>query len=194
MKIVARYSHKGGEEYIRKNHPKEYKEVEEVIESVKASELKTKISEEKTMMGKALYSPIELNNEFQEELEKKGWKLKEKVILSVDIPETGERHEGPREIDAIKNGLGLEIQFGKYAFMVYNILAKMTIFANRGIIDSGIEIVPMLSMAREMSTGVSYFEQVKADLVHRGESEIDIPVVILGIDDEERVKNLGVIT
>lgn len=186
MKIIARYSHKGGEEYIRKEHPKEYEEVEEVIRAIRASELKTKISEEKTMMGQALYSPIELNNVFKEELEKRGWKSKEKLILSVNIPETRKTHEGPREIDAVKNRLGVEIQFGKYAFMVYNILAKMTIFAKQGIIDSGIEIVPMLSMAREMSTGVSYFEQAKADLVYRGESGIDIPTVILGIDDEER--------
>ena len=60
----------------------------------------------------------------------------------------------------------------------------MTIFHNSGLIDSGVEIVPMLNMARQMSTGVSYFEQVKADLVHRGESEIDIPVLVLGVDDE----------
>lgn len=56
----------------------------------------------------------------------------------------------------------------KYAFMVYNILAKMTTFAKQGIIECGIEIVPMLSMANEMSTGVSYFEQIKSDLEYRG--------------------------
>jgi hypothetical protein len=69
---------------------------------------------------------------------------------------------------------------------VYNILAKMTIFANQKIIDSGIEVVPMLSLAREMSTGVSYFEQIKADLEYRGEGDIDIPVLVLGVDEERK--------
>ncbi|RLG20677.1 restriction endonuclease [Candidatus Micrarchaeota archaeon] len=183
MKIVAKYSHRGGEEFIREHHPQEYQEIEEIIEAIKASKLKTKISKEKTMMGRVLYSPKALNERFEEEFRKRGWE-KGRVILRVEIPEIGRIHEGPREMDAFKNGLGVEIQFGKYAFMVYNILAKMTIFHNSGLIDSGVEIVPMLNMARQMSTGVSYFEQVKADLVHRGESEIDIPVLVLGVDDE----------
>jgi len=33
-----------------------------------------------------------------------------------------------------------------------------------------------------MSTGVSYFEQFAWDLEQRGTSNIDIPVLILGID------------
>ena len=73
-------------------------------------------------------------------------------------------------------------QFGKYAFMVYNVCAKMTIFHNLGNIDHGIEIVPVKAFANEMSTGVSYFEQFVWDLDSRGVSNIDIPVMILGID------------
>ena len=87
-------------------------------------------------------------------------------------------------MDFIKNGkkLGVEVQFGKYAFMVYNVCAKMTIFSKMGLIDTGIEIVPVKNFANEMSTGVSYFEQFAWDLHHRGVSDIDIPVLILGID------------
>lgn len=68
--------------------------------------------------------------------------------------------------------------------MVYNVCAKMTIFANMGVIDCGIEIVPVKDFAEEMSTGVSYFEQFVWDLEHRGVSNIDIPVLILGIDTD----------
>ena len=78
--------------------------------------------------------------------------------------------------------LGIEVQFGKYAFMVYNVCAKMTIFSKMGVIDTGIEIVPVKNFADEMSTGVSYFEQFAWDLEHRGTSNIDVPVLILGID------------
>jgi hypothetical protein len=58
----------------------------------------------------------------------------------------------------------------------------MTIFHNHNIIDAGIEIVPMKNMADQMSTGVSYFEQIKWDLQNRGVADIDIPVIVVGID------------
>ena len=51
-----------------------------------------------------------------------------------------------------------------------------------GLIDTGIEIVPVKNFADEMSTGVSYFEQFAWDLEQRGISNIDIPVLILGVD------------
>jgi hypothetical protein len=57
----------------------------------------------------------------------------------------------------------------------------MTIFHNLNVIDAGIEIVPVKSFASRMSTGVSYFEQFVWDLEHRGVSDIDIPVLVLGI-------------
>ncbi|MBI5081974.1 MAG: restriction endonuclease, partial [Chloroflexi bacterium] len=77
--------------------------------------------------------------------------------------------------------VGVEIQFGKYSFMVYNVCAKMTIFHNMDIIDVGIEVVPMKDFADEMSSGVSYFEQFVWDLEQRGAGDIDIPVLIIGI-------------
>jgi hypothetical protein len=58
----------------------------------------------------------------------------------------------------------------------------MTIFKNFGHIDTGIEIVPVKHFATQMSTGVSYFEQFVWDLEHRGVSNIDIPVLIIGVD------------
>jgi len=46
MQIVARYSFKNGEEFIRKHHKPELKEVEEIVSSVVASRLRTKISKD----------------------------------------------------------------------------------------------------------------------------------------------------
>ncbi len=66
--------------------------------------------------------------------------------------------------------------------MVYNVCAKMTIYHRLDIIKMGIEVVPVKGFADDMSTGVSYFEQFVWDLEHRGVSDIDIPVLILGID------------
>ena len=184
MQTVAEYSFNNGKEFLEKHHKPEIKEVRGIISSVKGIRLKTKISEEKTMKGRALYSPKALNKEFRGLFEKKSWRTGTQARIKVKtfVPEISCEHTGFREMDAIKNKVGVEVQFGKYAFMVYNVAAKMTIFRKQGEIDSGIEIVPMLSFADEMSSGVSYFEQIKTDLEMRGVSNIDIPVLILGVD------------
>ena len=120
----------------------------------------------------------------------KDWEEKKRVncLYSTEYYRPGYLPKGVirnayREMDFLKDRLGVELQFGKYAFMVYNVCAKMTIFHNLGHIDAGIEIVPVKSFAADMSTGVSYFEQFVWDLEQRGVADIDIPVLIYDIDE-----------
>ena len=187
MNLSAIYSHKNGKEIITEKFDKELQEIVEVIEAVDAKKCFNKISKEKTMTGRTLYSPRCLNKLFKEEFIKRGWSTK-----SVNCEYSQEYYQGGytplsfaknayREMDFIKNKVGVEVQFGKYAFMVYNVSAKMTIFKNLGFIDVGVEIVPVLEFQKQMSTGVSYFEQVVWDLKQRGVADIDIPVLILGV-------------
>ena len=139
------------------------------------------------MPGRMLYSPVRLNDAFTSEFSRRAWGKKR---VACDYPTNfyTDGYSPPplqggafREMDFLKDGLGVEVQFGKYAFMVYNVCAKMTIFHKLGFIDSGVEIVPMKEFANQMSTGVSYFEQFVWDLEHRGVADIDIPVLVLGI-------------
>jgi hypothetical protein len=191
MKVVAKFNFNGGEQFINEHYPDELKEIMSVINHVDASLCKNKESEEKTMVGKILYSPKELNTAFKTIFVPLGWEHR-KVECAYDygeylpgyIPPQSTPQTPFRDMDFLKSSkkLGIEVQFGKYAFMVYNVCAKMTIFKNLGIIDAGIEIVPVKRFADEMSTGVSYFEQFAWDLEKRGVSNIDIPVLILGID------------
>jgi len=188
MKIVGIYSFNNGKETIEKKYPHLLKEVKQVIKKVNAQKAKTKLSREKTMPGKMLFNPKVLNKTFKDEFSKFNWKNQRVVCeypMEFYLPayKPAKLNKGAfREMDFIKEKLGIEVQFGKYAFMVYNVCAKMTIFNNFGYIDSGIEIVPIKKFADQMSTGVSYFEQFVWDLEHRGVSNIDIPVLILGID------------
>lgn len=184
MRVVSKYSHKKGEDLIKANFSTELAEIYSAIKRVDASKAITKISKEKTMPGQKLYSPIQLNKLFKEEFRGLGWSnAKINVRTTVDLEEGPITHAGFREMDFVKNKLGVEVQFGKYAFMVYNVAAKMTIFHNQRIINAGVEIVPMKKMADHMSTGVSFFEQFKTDLEMRGVADIDIPVLIMGIEE-----------
>lgn len=189
MKIAGVYSFKGGARVIESTYPRLFEEVKQAISEVRASDHMTKSSREKTMPGKLLYSPASLNEAFKATFERLDWKA---VRVKCDYPtryyvkgyKPRAMNKGAfREMDFVKEKLGVEVQFGKYSFMVYNVCAKMTIFKKLGFINAGIEVVPMKDVADIMSTGVSYFEQFVWDLRHRGVANIDVPVLILGITE-----------
>lgn len=185
MKIVGQYAFNDGLAYVEAHYTALLKQ--SLIPQINAADAKTKISQEKTMPGRLLYSPKALNKQFEQPFYMAGWQSirvpceypTEYYVNGYNPPRN--RQQAFREIDFVKEKLGIEVQCGKYAFMVYNVCAKMTIFHNLGIIDAGIEIVPVKEFAEEMSSGVSYFEQFVWDLEQRGIANIDIPVLILGI-------------
>lgn len=186
MRVVGKYSFNGGKEVVEADYAAELEEICKALGPVDADKYRTKESKEKTMSGKMLYSPGELNKAIKHEFKKYGWNS---LRVACDYPtkyyiEGYQRQEVTRafrDMDFVKNKVGVEVQFGKYSFMVYNVAAKMTIFHNLGHIDVGVEIVPVKELADDMSSGVSYFEQFVWDLEQRGTSNIDIPVYILGI-------------
>jgi hypothetical protein len=189
MKIAGVYSFNNGTEEVNKHYAALLKEVYAVISTIDASTHMTKVSKEKTMQGKMLYSPTDINTNFKMEFARHGGWHPIRVPCEYPTqhyhPDYQKRVDSKgafREMDFVKETLGIEVQFGKYAFMVYNVCAKMTIFKNLGHIKHGIEIVPVKAFANQMSTGVSYFEQFIWDLDKRGVSNIDIPVMIIGID------------
>jgi hypothetical protein len=58
MRIVARYSHKGGADFLTANHPAEIDEVIDALAHVDANTALTKISKEKTMLAQSLYPQL----------------------------------------------------------------------------------------------------------------------------------------
>jgi hypothetical protein len=188
MRIAGEFSFNNGATYFAKKNQDLLDEVYRIISRVNATPCKTKTSREKTMPGKMLYSPFALNRSFKAQFQSRGWaNCKVACKYPTKFYKPGYKAEplskgAFREMDFVKGKVGVEVQFGKYAFMVYNVCAKMTIFHKLGRINAGIEIVPIKRFADQMSTGVSYFEQFVWDLQHRGVSDIDIPVLIIGID------------
>jgi hypothetical protein len=187
MNIVGKFSFNDPKRIIETQYTDELAEIEKAIRMVDAYQHHDKVSKEKTMRDRILYSPVRLNKAFHDIFYSMGWKNKR---VKCDYPTQYylDGYNSPplakgafRDMDYVKNGVGVEVQFGKYSFMVYNVSAKMTIFYKLGIIKVGIEIVPVKELANEMSSGVSYFEQFLWDLEKRGTSNIDIPVLVLGI-------------
>lgn len=192
MKIIETYSFKGGEEYLKLNHPKELDEVLSAIKNADAISCLTKPSSEKTKKGQLLFSPPDLNIAIKNNLSPKGWieKIEGKKGYKEPKLSFGKGHF--RAMDGLKNKVGLEIQFGKYAFVGYDIFSKMVIFNKKGLIDCGIEIIPAKSLSKHLSTGGSNMDQVLIELENRGPSNIDIPVYVISIgptDKEEEERN-----
>lgn len=191
MQVINTYSFKKGEEYIKQKHSKELAEVYKAIKALDASLCLTKESKEKTKRGQVLFSPVDMNEHLKLFFHERGWTVKaEGKKKKFSEPRHAFGKGRFREMDGIKNKVGLEIKFGKYAFMGYDIFSKMIIFKNLGYIECGIEIVPDMALVKQMSTGVSSFDQLLVDFENRGVSNIDIPVFVIGIGltEEEKLK------
>ena len=73
MKIAETYSHLNGLEFLLVHKPSLWKEIQTVIATVDAENCRTKVSKEKTMRDRVLFSPIDMNAEFNRLLRNKSW-------------------------------------------------------------------------------------------------------------------------
>lgn len=185
MRIVAQYSFCGGLELISQKHCVELREVARAIQSVNAAQCRTKKSKEKTMPGRLVYAPKVINRHILAGFLYKppySWDTPaRKLPITHVIPGIGAR-KVTFTTDGVKNGVALEIQLGKYAFVEYDICAKLPTYKKFGRIECAIEVLPMNSFSRQMSTGPGWFERTATILENRGYGDLDVPVLLLGID------------
>ncbi|MCW5876251.1 MAG: hypothetical protein KIS85_05140 [Anaerolineales bacterium] len=179
MKIVHEYSHLGGSEILTVKYPEIRLEILEVIASIQAN--RTKESLEKTKRGKLLYSPIDMNRQFKAQFYSRGFReLKDTYTITVpnsDVKITG----AYKQIDFVKEQVLVEVQMGKYAFMFYD-MAKFQYFFNENLAEVGVEIVPAHALSRQMSSGVSYGEQLIYDIERLKRHFPAVPVTIFLVD------------
>ena len=202
MKIGAKYSHLNGEEYLLVHHPQLLDEVEAVIAEVDAESCRTKISREKRLKGRRLYSPEDMNAAFKQGMESRGWKQRrnqfwvtddERILRGIlgmsaaeqkaEIEAKGHRPIGSyNQTDFVKDRVAVEVQFGKYAFVAHDLFVKHLSFYVSDIIDVGIEILPMKTLEMEMSSGVAYFERDLMNVVRQGRGVPAVPLVLIGVE------------
>lgn len=202
MKIVETYSHLNGLEFLLVHRRSLWKEIQSVISAVDASQCRTKVSKEKTMKGELLFSPIDMNAAFKHLLRAKSWDesrvnywvtRSEKLIrktLTMSAAEQKREIEAAGEkpifsynqTDFVKDRVAVEVQFGKYAFVAYDLFVKHLAFYVGDHIDVGIEILPMKSLQSQMSSGVAYYEGEFYNVVRQGRGVPAVPLVLIGIE------------
>ena len=203
MRIVETYSHLNGLEYLLVHKPQLWEEIQDVIQEVDGNACKTKVSKEKTMKGRLLFSPVEMNKSFKRLLEEKEWTesrvsywvTKEEKLIRKTLTMFPEQQKEEIEqagsspifsynqTDFVKDRVAIEVQFGKYSFVAYDLFVKHLAFYISDKIDVGIEILPMKNLQSQMSSGPSYYEGELYNVVRQGRGVPAVPLVILGIEE-----------
>lgn len=202
MKIGAYYSHLNGLEWLLHHHRNYWDEIGDAISEVDAEVCRTKVSEEKTMAGKMLYGPTPMNAAFRTSLGLRGWgnakrndyyvardaELTKRIIDQPKerqkemIEEAGEEALPTYNSADFKKGrVSVEVQFGKYAFVQFDLFVKHAADYMRDRIDLGIEIVPMKALEREMSSGPSFYEKNLNEILRQGRIFPPVPLILIGV-------------
>lgn len=202
MKISETYSHLNGLEYLLVHKPLLWKEIQDVVAALDAAACRTKVSKEKTKAGRVLFSPVDMNAEFKRLLRERDWvenrvsywvTRNERLVrktLALPAAEQKREIEGAGEqaifsynqTDFVKERVAVEVQFGKYAFVAYDLFVKHLAFYVGDAIDVGIEILPMKSLQSQMSSGVAYYEGEFYNVVRQGRGVPAVPLVLVGIE------------
>ena len=190
MRIQAKYSHLNGEEYLLVHRKQLWDEVKEVVAEVDAAACRTKVSREKTMPGKVLFSPADMNRAFKDGLKARGWSERrstfwltadEKLMRGIyGLSENEQKRAIEKagyepimsynQTDFVQERVAVEVQFVKHlSFYVSD------------IIDVGVEILPTKEMEREMSSGVPYYERDLLNVLRQGRGVPAVPLVLVGV-------------
>lgn len=202
MKIIEKYSHLNGEEYLIVHHKAILDEIIGGIKNVDAEKFRTKVSKEKTMKGKLLYNPDSLNKEFAKFFQQRNWKevrysyyvttdrslMQELIALPINRQKEFLIQRGVKspiysykQTDFVKDHIAVEVQFGKYFAVAYDLFVKHLLFYTGGVINVGVEVLPMKSMQAEMSTGIAYYEGEVYNVLRHGRNNPPVPLLIVGV-------------
>ncbi len=201
MQIKNRYSHLNGEEYLLVHRKELWEEVQAAIAGIEASACRTKVSRERTLRGRLLFSPTDMNQAFKERFRGLGWSERRSTFWVTDdgkilrgiygLPESEQKlaieEAGQTPImsynqtDCVKDRVAVEVQFGKYAFVAHDLFVKHLSFYVSDVIDVGIEILPMKELERGMSSGVPYYERDLLNVVRQGRGVPAVPLVLVGV-------------
>jgi hypothetical protein len=201
MRIATYYSHLNGLEHLLVHKPGLWDEIRNVIEILDAATCLTKVSKEKRTKDKVFYSPVGLNAAMRTSFSGHGWGerrtsywvtsdaqlIRKTMNMTPAQQKTEIEAAGLRAIssynqtDFVKDRVAVEVQFGKYAFVAYDLFVKHMAFYVGDVIDVGIEILPMKELQSEMSSGVAYYESELYNLIREGRGVPHVPLVLLGV-------------
>jgi hypothetical protein len=175
-------------------------DIETVVAGVDAARCLTKESRENTKSGRILYSPVDLNATFKRELAARGWTERRTsyyvtddevlILKTMRLPPEEQKARilaagktpifSFNQTDFVKDRVEIEVQFGKYPFVAYDLFVKQLAFFNAGDVDAAVDIIPVASLANELCEDCASYEKVLADVV--GKVSPPMPIVLVGVE------------
>jgi Restriction endonuclease BglII len=201
VRIVTHYSHLNGLEFLQVHKKGLWTQIQAVIKSVDAAVCRTKVSKEVRTKNKLLYSPIAMNKAMHTGFRKHAWtesrtsywvtsdaQLIRKTMHMKPEEQKAEIEAAGRhpifsynQTDFVKERIAVEVQFGKYAFVAYDLFVKHMAFYVGDVIDVGVEILPMKELQQQMSSGVAYYEGELYNLIREGRGVPAVPLILIGV-------------
>jgi hypothetical protein len=201
VRIAAHYSHLNGLEFLLVHKPKLWSEINRAIGSVDAAGCRIKRSKEIRTRDKLLYSPIAMNKAMHDAFRQSDWgeqrtsywvtsdaRLIRKTMNMSPAQQKMEIESAGfvptfsyNQTDFVKERVAVEVQFGKYAFVAYDLFVKHMAFFVGDFIDVGVEILPMKELQQEMSSGVGYYEGELYNLIREGRGVPAVPLILIGV-------------
>lgn len=202
MKIVHVYSHLNGLEFIQVHRPELWQEIQDVIHGVDAELCRTKESKERKLLGQILYSPADLNTRMRQGFDNLGWHESRTsywvtsdarlIRKTIHLPKEAQKQlieeaglkpiSSYNQTDFVKDRVAIEMQFGKYAFVAYDLFVKHMAFFVGDEIDVGVEVLAIKRLTQQMSSGIGYYEGELYNLVRQGRGVPAVPLVLIGVD------------
>ncbi len=205
MKIANEYNHLNAREFLIVNKSSQYDEIRNSIISIDANKY-LKLSYDVAKWGKVFYSQAHLNSAIKEKLYAAAWH-----DMRIDYYVTGDENTTRdiinvldkneqrsiikshgydyfptyNQVDYLKDKIAVEVQFGKYFSVAYDLHVKHTFFYSRSDIDVGVEVIPTKAMEEHMDTGVPWFENEVTNVIREGRTNPPVPILILGIEPDD---------
>jgi hypothetical protein len=201
VRIATYYSHLNGLEFLQIHQAPLWDEIQSVITSLDASTCRTKVSKEVRTKDMLLYSPIDMNKAMKASFEHHKWGERRTsywvtsdarlIRKTMHMPAPQQKAEiedaglvpisSYNQTDFVKNRIAVEVQFGKYSFVAYDLFVKHMAFFVGDLIDVGVEILPMKELQRQMSSGVAYYEGELYNLIREGRGVPAVPLILIGV-------------
>ena len=182
MRVVERYSHLNGVEFLLVRRPRLWQEVIDVIESIDVEEYKATASDQKSRQRRTLYSPGSMAAAIATEFKASGWRDRLASAPSNDVRgQAGAAGLTDDQSGFAKDRVALEIQFGKFPFVLHDLFGSPLALFVLDLIDVGVEVLPVKALEAKMASGGPCFERSRSEIVRSGRGVPAVPLVLLGV-------------
>ena len=200
MRIAEMHSHLNGLEFMLIRKPALLAEIRNIVNRVCAfSASSAHLRQQST--ARTQIDSLEIVRQFEKLFRENAWgkytdhpstanislRNREFALQSIEVSnvtkfEGDSREAGNFHSEFVKDRVAVGTQFGRYAFVSYNLFIKHLALYADDQIDVGIEILPMRNLRSQIGSGVPSFEQALKSIIQHGRSIPPVPLIIVGIE------------